>query len=83
MYRQPQTFMARPRKTITIESLVKYANGHLARTDEYADAKFKSGVTVLIETALLRSESYKGFMFINNDDSKLGTIGYFSRKYFI
>jgi hypothetical protein len=75
--------MARPRKTITIESLVKYANGHLARTDEYADVKFKSGVTVLIETALLRSECYNGFMFINNDDSEVGTLGYFSRRYFI
>lgn len=75
--------MARPRKTIDIESLVKYANEHLARTDEYADTKFKCGVAVLIETALLRTDSYKGFMFINNDDSEMGTLGYFSRRYFI
>ncbi len=75
--------MARPRKTIDIESLVKYANGHLARTDEYADARFKSGVTVLLETALLRSDCYKGFMFLDNNDSETGTLGYFSRQYFI
>lgn len=75
--------MARPRKTIDVSDLVKYANEHLARTDEYADVKFKTGISVLIETILLRSNNYQGFMFIKNDDKKLGTLGYFSRKYFI
>lgn len=75
--------MAKSRKTIEVADLVKYANEHLARKDEYADIKFKCGVTVMIETILLRSDNYRGFMFLDNNDTEIGTLGYFSRKYSI
>ena len=69
------------RKTIEVSAMVAWANGHLARTDVYADKGFKSGIVTMIERILLDTNNYEGFMFIDNEDSELGTLGYFSRIY--
>jgi len=70
------------RKTIEVSTMVEWANTQLARTDEYADVGFKSGISTMIERILFNANNYQGFMFINNDDSECGTLGYYSRTYF-
>ena len=69
------------RKTIEVSTMVEWANTQLARTDVYADKGFKSGIATMIERILLDTNNYNGFMFIDNEDSELGTLGYFSRTY--
>lgn len=74
--------MTKGRKTIEVSTMVEWANKQLARTDEYADVGFKSGIATTIERMLHNTNNYQGFMFINNDDSECGTLGYYSRTYF-
>jgi hypothetical protein len=69
------------RKTIEVSTMVEWANTQLARTDEYADVGFKSGISTMIERILFNANNYNGFMFIDNEDSELGTLGYYSRTY--
>jgi len=71
----------RGRKTVEVKSLINKANIQLARTDAYADTKFKSGVCAMVETVLYNSNNYDGFGFLDNDNSEVGTLGYYSRKY--
>jgi hypothetical protein len=73
--------MARSRKNIEVSSILNYANTQLERTDSYADMKFKAGVCTMVETILMRSNNYKGFVFQNNDDSQFDTIGFYNRVY--
>jgi len=69
------------RKTVAVKQIVEWANQQLARTDDYADLKFKSGVSVMVQKILNESNSYNGFMFINSNDTSFGTVGYYSRYY--
>jgi hypothetical protein len=62
--------------------MIDYANANLARTDVYATKEFKVGITIMIEEILHRTDNYWGFMFIDNNDSKTDSLGYYSRKYF-
>lgn len=39
--------------------------------------------TVEVKKLVEKANSYKGFMFLNNDDSEINTFGYVTRKYFI
>jgi hypothetical protein len=70
------------KKTIEVTEILNWANEMLARTDEYADTKFKAGIATTIESILTKTGNYKGFGFINNDDSETGTLGYYSRFYY-
>lgn len=70
------------RKTVNVKELLEYANIQLARTDEDATREFKIGICVLLGKALDLSGNYNGFMFIDPDDSKCDTLGFYSRKYF-
>ena len=74
--------MSKGRKTINVEFLKDYANEQLKRTDKFATKDFKIGILAMIERILLTSETYNGFHFLNNDDSEVDTIGYYSRKYY-
>jgi hypothetical protein len=73
--------MAR-RKTIDVLEMVEYCNYQLSRTDNDATKDFKIGIVVMIESILHRTNNYNGFMFINNEDTEINTVGYYSRKYF-
>ncbi|MFW5847886.1 MAG: hypothetical protein ACOCVF_03120 [bacterium] len=64
------------RKTYDVQMLKEYANEQLARTDEFADAKFKSGICNMIEHVLLESNNYNGFQYI------YGNLDEFSRIYY-
>ena len=69
------------RKTVEVEQMIKWANIQLGRTDEYVDMGFKSGISTMVERVLFNSKNCNGFQFINNDDSEVGTVGYYSRYY--
>jgi len=71
------------RKTVEISKLLTWANLQLARTDSRATAEWKSGVCTIIEQALFDTGNYQGFGFIDNSDSKTGTLGYYSRFYYV
>ena len=70
------------RKTVSVKDMVDYANFQLSRTDSLATKDFKVGISVMIESILHVAGQYQGFMFINNEDSDVGTLGYCSRYYF-
>jgi hypothetical protein len=71
------------RKTIDVLEMVEYANYQLSRTDETATKEFKIGVIAMLESILRRTNNYNGFMFVNNNESDIDTVGYYSRKYFL
>jgi hypothetical protein len=70
------------RKTVSVKDMVDYANLQLSRVDNFATKDFKAGICVMIESILHKSGGYQGFMFINNNDSDVSTLGYYSRSYF-
>ena len=70
------------RKTIAIHDLLKKINFNLARTDQYATVDYKRALCDTIESALHATGNYRGFMFVDNNDSEVGTLGYYSRHYF-
>jgi hypothetical protein len=74
--------MAKGKKTIEVKGLLEWANVQLARTDEYADVGFKSGIVTMIEKVLMDSNNYNGYYHLDGNNCEFGTIGYFSRKYF-
>jgi hypothetical protein len=69
------------RKTINLSVLVDYANYQLKRTDKVADVGFKAGICGMLEKALISTNNYNGYSYLNNNDTKLGTLGYYSRTY--
>ena len=70
------------KKTTPVRTILENANKMLKRTDEFATAEFKVGIICMLEDVLHSTDNYKGFMFIDNDDSETGTLGYYSRQYF-
>ena len=69
-------------------SQIQYANKQLARhSDSFdnraAEVDYKTGIITMIERLLHDTGTYKGFMFLDNDNIEFGTPGYFSRKYFL
>ena len=54
------------RKTIDVKRMLKYANLQLERTDGYATDEFKSGICTMIESLLMASGNYKGYMNLPN-----------------
>lgn len=73
--------MAGKRKTIGIDVLLAFANTQLARTDETATKEFKYGICGMIEKALLETNNYNGFVFLDNNNCECDTLGHASRKY--
>ena len=49
------------RKSIEVLKMLEWANKQLARTDEYADEKFKAGVCCMIEHLLMETGNYMGY----------------------
>tara|TARA_B100001250_G_scaffold414345_1_gene452096 strand:- start:796 stop:1026 length:231 start_codon:yes stop_codon:yes gene_type:complete len=71
------------RKTIEVSKLLAWANSQLARTDSRATTEWKAGVCTIIEQALFHTGNYQGFGFIDNSNSETGTLGYYSRFYYV
>jgi hypothetical protein len=74
--------MVKGKKTIEVSVMLEWANNQLSRTDEWANVGFKSGICTTIEQILFQTKNYRGFGFIDNDNSECGTLGYYSRYYF-
>jgi len=74
--------MAKGKKTIEVDALLEYANAQLARKDKYADVGFMSGIATMIERVLLDTDNYNGYCYLDPNDCEVGTVGYYSRKYF-
>lgn len=64
------------RKTIGVKRMLKYANLQLERTDGYATDEFKSGICIMIESLLMASGNYQGYMNLPNG-------GEYSRVYYM
>jgi hypothetical protein len=62
--------MAREKKTVIVEEMLKYANEQLKRTDEDATRDFKAGISVMIGHVLHRANRYRGFTFLNPPKGK-------------
>ena len=69
------------RKTIAIKTLLETINFNLQRMDKHATIDYKRAMCDTIETALFATGNYRGFMFVNDNDCELNTLGYYSRQY--
>ncbi len=69
------------RKSIDVLPLLEFANHNLKRQDGFATVDFKAGMCSMIEMVLMETGNYKGFGFLDNNDSDTGTLGYYSRHY--
>jgi hypothetical protein len=75
--------MSKSKKTINVNEVLDHANALLALSECPTVTKdFKEGVCAMLHHILHKSNNYHGFMFLNNDDSELGTFGNVTRKYF-
>jgi len=70
------------KKTISVEALIDYSNIQLANKDKHITAEYLEGVISTVQHFLHASGNYNGFMFIDNNDCEIGTIGHLRRKYF-
>ena len=70
------------RKTTPVLRMLEFANQNLKRTDEYTTKDFKIGICCMLEDVLLSTNNYAGFMFIDNNDKSVDTVGHYSRQYF-
>lgn len=70
------------RKTVNVEEIKQHANQLLQSNGEFFTKEFKAGICTMIEKVLHLSNNYNGFMFIDNNDSEVDTLGYFNRRYF-
>ena len=73
----------RSRSTTDVISLLTFANYQLQRTDEHASRDYKRAICDMIETVLHETGNYSGFGFVNNKDSELGSLGFYSRFYYV
>lgn len=60
--------MSRTKKTFEVEKFKEYVNIQLARTDEHADTRFKSGLCIALEEVLHKTGNYHGFSYCYWDE---------------
>jgi len=70
------------RKTVQVVELITFANEALARTDNEATFGFKEGICTMVEKAMFLADCYSGFSFLDSNDTRIGTLGHVSRKYY-
>ena len=76
--------MSRAKKTVEVAELKRWANSILSIPEGEVDhitRDFKDGICVMIEKVLHEANAYKGFMFLDNNDSEHWTYGYLTRQY--
>jgi len=74
--------MARSKKTLEVSNILDYCNKQLARTDNFADYKFKAGICVMLHDVLHSTGNYSGFRFNNPDSTEIDDKDYYSRTYY-
>lgn len=70
------------RKTVEIEFIKEKINKAIANNEFPLNYEQLEALTSFIEIVLYKTNSYKGFIFLDNNDTKIFTIGYLKRKYF-
>ena len=70
-------------KTTSVKALIISINYNLARTDNRATVDYKMALCMVLESILMDTGNYQGFGFIDNNDSETGSMGYYSRFYYI
>jgi hypothetical protein len=73
----------RSKKTIEVSKLLHWANAQLVRMDGRATVEWKAGICSIIEQVLHDTGNYKGFGFYSNADSETGTLGFYTRSYYV
>lgn len=76
--------MSKERKTVEVADLKRWANNILTTPNgevNHITREYKDGVCTFIELALHKAKAYKGYVFVDNQDSEYGTYGYFTREY--
>ena len=68
------------KKTIGVKAMLEWANHQLGRTDDYADEKFKAGISVMIEKILMDSGNYMGYRYSLNPESEYSRVYATSNK---
>ena len=75
--------MAKEKKTLTVAQLKERANQLLAApTNERITKDFKAGIASMLEWSLMRANAYKGYRYLDNQNSEFDTLGYWERQYY-
>jgi len=75
--------MSKSRKTVSVASLLKWANTQLFRTDDGATKAFKIGICGFIEHTLHETGNYSGFGFLSTAHCDTGSYGFYTRYYYV
>ena len=74
--------MAKEKKSISVTELKERINKLLATPySAHITADFKAGLINILEWSLIQANAYKGYTYLNNNNSEVGTPGYLERKY--
>ena len=74
--------MAKEKKTLTVAQLKERANMLLAApVNERINKDFKAGIASMLEWSLMRANAYKGYRYLDNQNSEFDTLGYWEREY--
>ena len=74
--------MAKEKKTLTVAQLKARANQLLAApVNDRITKDFKAGIASMLEWSLMRANAYKGYRYLDNQNSEFDTLGYWERHY--
>ena len=74
--------MAKEKKTVTVAELKARANQLLAApVNERITKDFKAGIASMLEWSLMQANAYKGYRYLDNENSEFDTLGYWEREY--
>ena len=74
--------MAKEKKTLTVAKLKERANRLLAApTNERITKDFKAGICSMLEWSLMQANAYKGYRYLDSENSEFDTLGYWEREY--
>ena len=78
------------KKTVSVLEMLEFANESLAA--DYHSIEFKEGICSMIEKILIKTDNYRGFMFLDADSAAIiynpetnerkPNASYLTRKYF-
>ena len=73
--------MSKPKQSIKVSQMIDFANDQLKRDDEWVTSEYKNGIITMIEKILHETSNYRGFVFLDPNDSEFKSPGYYSRRY--
>ena len=74
--------MAKEKKTITVAQLKERTNKLLAApANDRLNKDFKAGIASMLEWSLMRANAYKGYRYLDSENTEFDTLGYWEREY--